>query len=105
MSYEVLARKYRPTNFDEVIGQDHIIKALVNSIDQNKIHDQVTMRHPVYDLGVLSVQKDISLNNGDNRTWFSGAWMKNGFHEDGLSSGLDVARSILAKDILPIAAE
>ncbi len=38
MSYEVLARKYRPTNFDEVIGQDHIIKALVNSIDQNKIH-------------------------------------------------------------------
>ena len=38
MSYEVLARKYRPTNFDEVIGQDHVIKALVNSIDQNKIH-------------------------------------------------------------------
>ena len=75
------------------------------NIDQNKIHDQVTMRHPVYDLGVLSVQKDISLNNGDNRTWFSGAWMKNGFHEDGLSSGLDVARSILAKDTLSIAAE
>ena len=76
-----------------------------HNIDQNKIHDQVTMRHPVYDLGVLSVQKDISLNNGDNRTWFSGAWMKNGFHEDGLSSGLDVARSILAKDTLSIAAE
>ena len=76
-----------------------------HNIDPNKIHDQVTMRHPVYDLGVLSVQKDISLNNGDNRTWFSGAWMKNGFHEDGLSSGLDVARSILAKDTLSIAAE
>ena len=76
-----------------------------HNIDQNKIHDQVTMRHPVYDLGVLNVQKDISLNNGHNRTWFSGAWMKNGFHEDGLSSGLDVARSILAKDTLAIAAE
>ena len=38
MSYEVLARKYRPSNFDEVVGQDHIIKALVNSIDQNKLH-------------------------------------------------------------------
>ena len=76
-----------------------------HNIDPNKIHDQVTMRHPVYDLGVLSVQKDISLNNGHNRTWFSGAWMKNGFHEDGLSSGLDVARSILAKDTLSIAAE
>ena len=75
------------------------------NIDQNQIYDQVTMRHPVYDVGVLGAQKDIALNNGDNRTWFSGAWMKNGFHEDGLSSGLDVARSILAKDILPIAAE
>ena len=76
-----------------------------HNIDQNQIYDQVTMRHPVYDVGVLSAQEDISLNNGHNRTWFSGAWMKNGFHEDGLSSGLDVARSILAKDILPIAAE
>ena len=76
-----------------------------HNIDQNQIYDQVTMRHPVYDVGVLSAQKDLSLNNGHNRTWFSGAWMKNGFHEDGLSSGLDVARSILANDILPIAAE
>ena len=76
-----------------------------HNIDQNQIYDQVTMRHPVYDISVLSAQKDLSLNNGHNRTWFSGAWMKNGFHEDGLSSGLDVARSILAKDILPIAAE
>ena len=75
------------------------------NIDQNKIYDQVTMRHPVYDLGVLSAQKDISMNNGQNRTWFSGAWMKNGFHEDGLSSGLDVAISILAKHVLPVAAE
>jgi len=75
------------------------------NIDQNQIYDQVTMRHPVYDVSVLSAQKDLSLNNGHNRTWFSGAWMKNGFHEDGLSSGLDVARGILAKDTLSIAAE
>jgi predicted NAD/FAD-binding protein len=76
-----------------------------HNIDKNKIYDQVNMRHPVYDLGVLTAQKDISMNNGQNRTWFSGAWMRNGFHEDGLSSGLEVARSILAQDILPIAAE
>ena len=76
-----------------------------HNIDQNQIYDQVTMRHPVYDVDVLGAQKDISLSNGNNRTWFSGAWMRNGFHEDGLSSGLHVARSLLAKDILPIAAE
>jgi DNA polymerase-3 subunit gamma/tau len=38
MSYEVLARKYRPTNFDEVVGQDHIIQALSNSILLDRIH-------------------------------------------------------------------
>ena len=38
MSYEVLARKYRPSNFQEVVGQNHIIKALTNSIEQSKIH-------------------------------------------------------------------
>ena len=75
------------------------------NIDQTKIYDQVTMRHPVYDRGVLDAQNDIRLTNGQNSTWFCGAWMKNGFHEDGLSSGLDVANSILAKDIMPIAAE
>ena len=75
------------------------------NIEQSQIFDQVTMRHPVYDLDVLEAQKEIAKTNGQNRTWFSGAWVKNGFHEDGLTSGLDVARKIISKEILPIAAE
>ena len=38
MSYEVLARKYRPTNFNEVIGQEHIVQAISNGISQDRIH-------------------------------------------------------------------
>ena len=38
MSYEVLARKYRPASFEEVIGQDHVVRALINSIESEKIH-------------------------------------------------------------------
>ena len=38
MSYEVLARKYRPTNFEEVVGQDHIVQAISNGISQERIH-------------------------------------------------------------------
>jgi DNA polymerase-3 subunit gamma/tau len=38
MSYEVLARKYRPSSFEEVVGQDHVIQALSNSILQDRIH-------------------------------------------------------------------
>ena len=38
MSYEVLARKYRPTNFNEVVGQEHIVQAISNGISQDRIH-------------------------------------------------------------------
>lgn len=37
MSYQVLARKWRPKTFSEVVGQDHIVKTLQNSIKQDKI--------------------------------------------------------------------
>jgi len=38
MSYQVLARKYRPSSFSEVVGQEHVLKALENSIAHNKLH-------------------------------------------------------------------
>jgi len=38
MSYQVLARKYRPSTFSEVVGQEHILRALENSIQHNKLH-------------------------------------------------------------------
>ena len=38
MSYQVLARKYRPSTFSEVVGQEHILTALENSIQHNKLH-------------------------------------------------------------------
>ena len=38
MSYQVLARKWRPNSFSEVVGQEHVVKALSNSLDSNKIH-------------------------------------------------------------------
>ncbi|MFT8229712.1 MAG: DNA polymerase III subunit gamma/tau [Enterobacterales bacterium] len=38
MNYNILARKWRPKNFSEVIGQENIIKLLTNSLNSNKIH-------------------------------------------------------------------
>lgn len=37
MAYKALYRTYRPTNFDEVAGQQHIVKTLQNAVRQNKI--------------------------------------------------------------------
>nr|WP_276208595.1 FAD-dependent oxidoreductase [Chachezhania antarctica] len=83
------------------IPQDDLHFVTLNTrrpIREDLIYDQVTLRHPVYDKGAFRAQAQIAGRNGANRTWFCGAWMKNGFHEDGLSSAVDVARAIGAMD-------
>ena len=75
------------------------------TIREELIYDTVTLRHPVYDLDALSAQKDVAAFNGTENTWFCGAWMKNGFHEDGLSSAVDVVRALREAEHVAIAAE
>ncbi|MDF1587909.1 MAG: DNA polymerase III subunit gamma/tau [Gammaproteobacteria bacterium] len=38
MSYLVLARKWRPKAFSDVVGQQHVLRALINGLDQNRLH-------------------------------------------------------------------
>lgn len=38
MSYQVLARKYRPKSFENLVGQDHVVRALTNALDQQRLH-------------------------------------------------------------------
>ena len=38
MSYQVLARKWRPQNFKEMVGQEHVLRALVNALDSDRLH-------------------------------------------------------------------
>jgi len=38
MSYQVLARKYRPRSFDTLVGQGHVVQALKNALDQKRLH-------------------------------------------------------------------
>ena len=75
------------------------------TIREELIYDQTTLRHPVYDLAALAAQKDVAAFNGTKNTWFCGAWMRHGFHEDGLSSAVDVVRAMKEAAPLTIAAE
>ena len=50
--------------------------------------------HPLLNQTAISAQKDITALQGENQTYYAGAWLKNGFHEDGLSSALDVVALI-----------
>lgn len=38
MAHQVLARKWRPRNFADVVGQDHVVRALANALDTGRIH-------------------------------------------------------------------
>jgi DNA polymerase-3 subunit gamma/tau len=38
MSYQVLARKWRPKSFETLVGQDHVVRALTNALEQKRLH-------------------------------------------------------------------
>ena len=38
MSYLVLARKYRPKNFENIVGQDHVVRALSHALESQRLH-------------------------------------------------------------------
>lgn len=82
------------------IPKDDPLFVTLNStrpIREELIHDEVTLHHPVYDLNALDAQREVAGFNGTGNTWFCGAWMRNGFHEDGLASGIAVAEMIRAR--------
>jgi predicted NAD/FAD-binding protein len=54
------------------------------------IFDRHVFHHPVFDAGAIKAQSEIAAMQGQNNTWFCGAWMRHGFHEDGLHSALKV---------------
>lgn len=61
---------------------------------QGSVQYRVDYEHPLFDAGAIAAQSDLWQIQGTNRTWFAGAWMGYGFHEDGLQAGLEVAERI-----------
>ena len=69
----------------------------VSTIAPKLILGQYDYAHPVFDLAAIEAQKRMPQLQGQQHTWFAGAWMGYGFHEDGLKAGLSVARALLAR--------
>ena len=53
--------------------------------------------HPLFTTEGLLARERLLAANGENRTWFCGAWCRNGLHEDGVVSALDVVEGIAAR--------
>lgn len=58
------------------------------------VQHEVDYMHPLFDARAITAQRDIWQIQGNQRSWFAGAWMGYGFHEDGLQAGLEVAERI-----------
>ena len=54
----------------------------------------IDYEHPLFDTEAVGAQRDMWRIQGVRRTWFAGAWLGYGFHEDGLQAGLEVAERI-----------
>ncbi|WP_424943646.1 NAD(P)/FAD-dependent oxidoreductase [Aliiroseovarius crassostreae] len=63
-------------------------------IPKHAIYDEVQFHHPVFDQAALTAQQDIRKMQGQNNTWFAGAWNRHGFHEDGIASAMRLVRAL-----------
>ena len=71
----------------------------VREIAPEYVHGSFDYAHPVFDLAAIRAQGQVEALQGQHHTYFCGAWTGYGFHEDGLKSGLHVAR--LLHGLLP----
>ena len=62
--------------------------------DPSKILGRYDYAHPVFDAAAITAQQNLHRIQGQNNTWFVGAWTGYGFHEDGLKSGMRVCQAL-----------
>lgn len=67
-------------------------------IDKDKIYDVHEFDHPVFDDAAILAQQEIHQLQGKNKLWFCGAYLKYGFHEDGIWSAINVVKK-MGKDL------
>ncbi len=75
------------------------------AIAPEKVIDTFEYSHPVFSLASVDAARRIDEFNGLNRTWFAGAWLGNGFHEDGVRSARRVADAIARREAAAPATE
>ncbi|MBI6630980.1 NAD(P)/FAD-dependent oxidoreductase [Pontibaca salina] len=85
---------YWMNRLQNIPEQDPLFVSLNPSseIPEHLIYNQKMFRHPVFDAAALTAQRQLTKIQGENHTWFAGAYTRHGFHEDGFASAARIAR-------------
>jgi predicted NAD/FAD-binding protein len=75
-------------------NQNYFVTLNPSRLDESKILEIKDFAHPIYDLHSVAAQKEIQKINGMQRTFYAGAYLGNGFHEDGVNSAIAVASKL-----------
>ncbi|PZX13344.1 NAD(P)/FAD-dependent oxidoreductase [Celeribacter halophilus] len=87
---------YWMNRLQNIPDNDPLFVSLNPSVEvpEHLIYDQKVFRHPVFDAAALTAQKQLREIQGENNTWFAGAYTRHGFHEDGFASAARIARQM-----------
>jgi len=64
------------------------------ALPAESVFNSHVFHHPIFDNGAVAAQRALRAIQGERHTWFCGAHMRHGFHEDGLMSAMDVAERL-----------
>ena len=85
----------------QTIKSDRPILVTLNpklyKISSKNVIKKLSFRHPILDKNFIKAQDKISSIQGENNTYFTGAWLGYGFHEDGVMSASIIAKKLKLK--------
>ena len=97
VSVSYLINKLQPLPYKEPVI---VTLNPVTKINNNKIIKTISYQHPLFSTESIVAQDQINNIQGSNGIYFSGAWMRYGFHEDGILSTKKVIKKLLSDDSL-----
>ena len=72
----------------------------ISPIPKDMIYDIHEFYHPVFDQSSIDGQLDLNKIQGDSNTWFCGAYLRYGFHEDGVWSAAEIFKKMTSRNLL-----